>query len=173
MGAEAALIPQPPLVASWAPPAQEEVETRAHHAKLCLCPARTRVGGGEGACGPESLETQLGAQGWSRPPGRTWALRAPKQLREGQVPVVTGSSSGHQPQGPWTGCSGWGGDPRLSDLHTRVHSWVATLGACSHDPLWELGAGAGHVLRPSLTQPGDLPPRSQLTTEAERKEASG
>ena len=38
-GAEATLIPQPPFVASWAPPTQEEVETCASHPKFCLSPA--------------------------------------------------------------------------------------------------------------------------------------
>ena len=44
--------------------------------------------------GQKAWRLSWGHRGWSRPPGRTWALRAPKQLHGGQVPVVTGSSSG-------------------------------------------------------------------------------
>lgn len=81
------------------------------------------------------------------------------------MPVVTSSSSGALASGA---LDRWAGDPRPSDLHSSSHP-----GHLLPRSLRVLAIGAGHALHLTLTQPGDLPPRSQLTKEAERREASG
>lgn len=108
--------------------------------------------------GQKAWRLSWGHRGWSRPPGCTWALPAPKQLRGGQVPVVTSSSSGAPASRALdrTQQVGWGLQAQWPALDGALLS--GTLGCLLTDPLWELVIGAGHVLRPTLTQPGDLPP---------------
>lgn len=108
--------------------------------------------------GQKAWRLSWGHRGWSRPPGCTWALPAPKQLRGGQVRVVTSSSSGAPASRALdrTQQVGWGLQAQWPALDGALLS--GTLGCLLTDPLWELVIGAGHVLRPTLTQPGDLPP---------------
>lgn len=140
------LIPQP-LAASLGTTRTPRRRAACHR----LCPAcLSRGSGEEGACGPEGLETQLGAQGLEPVPGRTWALPSPEAPAWGTVPVVSTAPQGHWLQGP-----GRSQGPQVTC--TRA----ATRGTCS-PVLRVLAIGAGHALHLTLTQPEALPP-DQLT----------